>query len=471
MIIRADCLDWLPTLGAESVDSCVMDPPAGISFMGREWDSDRGGRRAWVAWATQVFGECLRVCKPGAHGLVWALPRTSHWTAWALEDAGWEVRDVVHHIFGSGFPKSLDVSKTIDKAADYQLQAVIRRSAVEAVESAGLNLPSNSRHDWTVGEHAPGNKWWTEFQRWLPKLTDEQRECVEGEIVARVQKSAGWFTSRDIYEVRAPATPEAAQWDGWGTGLKPAVENWILVRKPLSEKTIAMNVLRWGTGALNIGACRIGTEPAFLNRKGQVASGGLLNKVEGERITSGGPGRWPANLVLSEDAAVALDEVVGERKGFSGGGGPLRFAGARGGTKRDDYSYYGDTGGPSRFFYCSKVSRAEAEAGLIGVLPCVVCGGLHTETHLNAKGQEVRCHRNNHPTRKPIKLMEWLCRLVTPPGGTVLDPFAGSGSTLIAAGLEGFDYLGCEKDESYVRIAEARLAHWLEQPVLAEVTV
>ena len=179
-------------------------------------------------------------------------------------------------------------------------------------------------------------------------------------------------------------------------------------------------------------------------------------------------GRWPANLVLDEDAAAMMDEVVGER---------IHGAGhARSSTREchptglfglaGDGNRYGDSGGPSRFFYCSKVSRTEAEAGLRGVLPCVVCGGIDTETHLNAKGQEVRCHRNSHPTRKPIKLMEWLCRLVTPPGGTALDPFAGSGSTLIAAGLEGFGYLGCEKEEEYVRIAEARLAHWLEQPTL-----
>ena len=184
-------------------------------------------------------------------------------------------------------------------------------------------------------------------------------------------------------------------------------------------------------------------------------------------------GRWPANLVLDEEAGAWMDEVVGELHTHSTGKHapgdyeakrrPRVYGVGLGGSA---LPYGGNKGGPSRFFYTSKTSRSEREAGLIGKIPCGTCGGIDTETHLNAKGKEVRCIRNGHPTVKPKSLMAWLCRLVTPPGGVVLDPFAGSGTTAIAAGLEGFTCLACEKDEEYVRIAEARLAHWMEQPML-----
>ena len=425
-IHQGDCLDWLPTLEAGSADSCVTDPPAGISFMGREWDSDRGGRRAWVAWATEVFSECLRVCKPGAHGLVWALPRTSHWTAWALEDAGWEVRDVVHHIFGTGFPKSLDVGKTIDKAAGATREVVGRD-------------PSAYRPN-AVSAHK------------------------EGQVAALGLRSEGSGL------ITAPATAEAAQWDGWGTALKPAVENWILVRKPLSEKTVAANVLRGGTGAINVDGCRIPGQPHAGGAHAVTLYGGDGNYEPGPNIPGNPSGRWPANLVLDEEAARALDEVVGERK--TGHLTRKRQAVGWHGTKDwEPCNYGGDTGGPSRFFYCAKASRREREAGCEGLearspaFGAAVGDGLGRG--ISNTRQDTR-HGNHHPTVKPLALMRWLCRLVTPPGGTVLDPFAGSGSTLIAAGQEGFRYLGCEKDEEYVRIAEARLAHWMEQPVLME---
>jgi len=178
-------------------------------------------------------------------------------------------------------------------------------------------------------------------------------------------------------------------------------------------------------------------------------------------------GRWPANLVVDEEAARVLDEVVGERPS-SHNQKPTVSANSLFGGGINNGDGYRDTGGPSRFFYTAKSSRSERELGLIGHIPCRTCDGLDTETHLNEKGQEVRCVRNGHPTVKPLALMRWLCRLVTPPGGVVLDPFAGSGSTLIAAGQEGVNYLGCEKEEEYVRIAEARLAHWLKQPELTE---
>lgn len=220
-VICGDALAVLKGLPENSVDAIVTDPPAAVSFMGREWDSDKGGRTQWVGWLSQVMREALRCLKPGGHALVWALPRTSHWTALALEDAGFEIRDCVYHLFGSGFPKSLDISKAIDKMADAE------REVIGHVDGRG-SYDGSIR---TPREKFTGNVW------------------NNGE--------AGGTT---LAPITAPATPEAQQWQGYGTALKPAVECWWLCRKPLSESSIAANVLRWSTGAINIDACRVGAE-------------------------------------------------------------------------------------------------------------------------------------------------------------------------------------------------------------------
>lgn len=259
-LILGDCLEVLPTLAAESVDAVVTDPPAGISFMGKEWDRDKGGRNQWIAWMTQIAAECLRVLKPGGHAFVWSLPRTSHWTATAWEDAGFEPRDCVYHIFGSGFPKSLDISKAIDKAAGAEREVVgSNQYAGRRIESSG---PDNG--DACYGQYGiPGN-------------------------------------------ITAPATPAARQWDGWGSALKPAAECWWLFRKPLSEKTIAANVLRWGCGGINVDGGRI--EWAFEGErdiadratKGSNGySGKGLSKHGGKPVPLG---RFPANVIFDEAA-------------------------------------------------------------------------------------------------------------------------------------------------------------------------
>lgn len=298
-LFHGDCLELLKTLPSDCLDSLVTDPPAGIFYMGKEWDHNKGGRDQWIEWMTTVMREALRVLKPGAHGLVWALPRTSHWTAKALEDAGFEVRDVVTHLFGTGFPKSKNIGK------------------------------------------------------------------------------------------------------GWGTGLKPASEHWILVRKPLSERTTPANVRKWGTGALNIDGTRIGTKkrnPGFL--RGRPAS----TFQQGDAGVPNYQGRYPTNLTLDEKAASVLD------------------------FQTQDLYEARLKGGASRFFYVAKASRKD-------------------------KGGD-----NSHPTVKPTELMAYLCRLITPPGGTVLDPFMGSGSTGVAALREGFDFIGMEQDAHYLAIAQLRLS-------------
>jgi DNA modification methylase len=393
-----DCLEVLSTLPDNSVDSLVTDPPAGISFMGKAWDDDKGGRDSWIAWLEEVMRECLRVMKPGAHGLVWAIPRTSHWTATALEDAGFEIRDVVTHLFGTGFPKSLDVSKAIDKAAGAEREAFYRPIAYPdsdcwGVPNSGGQDASQSNALFPVGDAEKGG----------------------------------------LRKDSKPATPEAKQWSGWGTALKPASEHWILVRKPLSEKTVAANVLKWGTGGINIDGCRIQLEA---NPKNGVKKPGMRQSESGfgggMRTDYNPSGRFPANLVLDEAAAEMLDAQSGEIKTKL----PFKKISQHTftpGQQNKGQKYESQKGlgitlpGASRFFYVAKASRAD-------------------------KGEE-----NPHPTVKSTKLMRYFCRLVTPPGGVILDPFAGSGTTGVAAKQEKFSFVGIERELEYLQIAKRRI--------------
>jgi site-specific DNA-methyltransferase (adenine-specific) len=426
--VIGDCREVLRQLAAASVDALVTDPPAAISFRRRKWDTfptrrrpagstfgdgrsrpgtssgqeHRPGRRqAFIAFMTEVMGECLRVLKPGAYGLVWAIPRTSHWTATALEDAGFQVRDIVHHHFGSGWPKS--------------------------------------------------------------------------------------------------------------GGLKPATEHWILVRRPVSEPNVAANVLAHGTGQLSIELCRVGSHQGG-DRDGEASARRRYGREQGDFALLPGPrgsdgrGRWPANLVLSHAPGcrpsgtrsvrtgvavrrrgVAGGSIYGEAAGRHLPGTPnLTYAGADGleaveawdcvagcpvaeldrqsgqlasglmaaGTKREGTGYggglgervrhdtYGDQGAASRFFYVAKADTTERSAGLPPGLA------------------------NRHVTVKPVDLMRYLCRLVTPPGGLVLDCFAGSGTTLVAAKLEGLRALGIELDEEWLEVIRARCGWATHQPSL-----
>ena len=381
-----DCIEQLKLLENDSVDSLVTDPPAGISFMGKKWDDDKGGRAGWVFWMTEAMEQCLRVLKPGAHGLVWAIPRTSHWTMTALENAGFEVRDVVTHLFGTGFPKSLNVSKAIDKAAGAEREVL-------GVNTSALR----------------------------PNRVD--RGYVEG---------GSGYNPDNGATITAPSTDDAKRWQGWGTALKPACEFWVLVRKPCSEKTVAANVLKWGCGALNIDASRIETTDKLQKLHGSFSfSGSGGADTTGKKIVDAGLGRFPANLVLDEEAAAALDEQSGVSKSTGGTGaikqkqGNAEMNASKNGA--NPVFNYGDSGGASRFFYVAKASRAD-------------------------KGAD-----NSHPTVKSTALMSYLIKLVTPPGGTVLDPFMGSGSTGVAAHNAGFRFTGIEQDPEYFGIASKRL--------------
>lgn len=408
-VLHGSCLERLRELPDYSIDAIVTDPPYGLSNVStstiveavtqwatgnREYILDARGfmGKAWDAFVPPpaVWDECLRVLKPGGHLLAFAGSRTLDLMGLSIRFAGFEVRDSVAWLYGSGFPKSLDVSKAIDKAAGAQ------REVVGETRRGAQAIASNAYGAWGDG------------------ITPT-----------------------------APATDDAKRWQGWGTALKPAFEPIVVARKPM-DGTVAQNVLAHGTGALNIDACRI------------VDSGGGSNCLGGDfcqcgtnqrfgatkhfvRDIGANIGRWPSNVMLDEHAARTLDRQEPDT---------------------------------ARFFYVAKTSTAERNAGLDKLAPqtiaaksnglarrCAICDasvldGCHCEnrTFINPSS------KNHHPTVKPLTLMRELVRLVTPPGGIVLDPFLGSGTTACAAILEGFDWLGCELTDEYLPIIAARVA-------------
>lgn len=435
-LLQGDALTVLKTLPAYSVDAIVTDPPAGISFMGKEWDTSKGGRDQWVSWLAAIFTEARRVLKPGGHALVWSIPRTSHWTAYALENAGYEIRDAILHLNGEGMPKSHNISKAIDRIAG-------------ATRQPG-NVSSNT---WPA-----------------------HRKGARG-----FDKAIGTSEAVTIYET-APATPYAAKWEGWGTGLKPAVEIWHLARAPLAENSIAANVLEYGTGAINIDATRIETGDQSYYRTNRAPSGSVNNPVQvmTKHIRRGGgsrAGRWPSNLLLSHSLFCQPDDcsedcpirLLDEQSGHLKTGGVISQhdqPGQPGNVYGQDIartSYgYGDQGGASRYFqrfyYCAKAKKNERNAGLEN-LPA---RPVHRYSEGIGEGLDPMApvvEQNNHPTVKPINLMRYLARMITPPGGTVLDMFAGSGSTLVACIQEGFNYIGIEQKPEYAEIARARIKY------------
>lgn len=526
VLYEGDCVEALRELADASVDAIVTDPPYGINFMGKAWDGkaieeaaqresgrvmpprltgdldhpDRRkltertgsafanrageagsydfslrGTRAFQAWVEQWAAECFRVLKPGGYLLSFGGTRTYHRLGAGIEDAGFEIRDCLAWMFGSGFPKSLDVSKAIDKAA-----------SVERTEPVGVK-PGHEDFVDRTDAHAAGGR----SDGWERPWRDDPEAVAASHLRF------------------APATAEAARWDGWGTALKPAFEPIVMARKPF-RGTVAANVLAHGVGAINVDACRIGfasasdeAEAKGKNRHGDFESGEVVGYHGWDSRAGGGnydpPGRWPANVILGHSpdcVPVGVREVAsdghypaarpsGVEIGTVGHAGQddLDERHTRGETvevwecvpdcpvwlldeqtgdlhsqdpatrlgsvgdgifgRRTPSSNYGDAGA-SRFFYCAKTSRAERNAGLDGF------------------EAEATVARNNHPTVKPIDVMRWLLRLVVPPGGTILDPFLGSGSTGCAAALEGFDFVGIELDPDYLAIADARIRFWQE---------
>jgi DNA modification methylase len=420
-ILHGNNLDILPTLADNSIDSIVTDPPYELGFMGKKWDS------SGIAYSVELWQQCLRVLKPGGHLLSFGGTRTYHRVAVAIEDAGFELRDSIAWLYGSGFPKSLDVSKAIDKAAGAEREVIGKKESPFTATNRGENT-------YGIYEN-PTNK-------------------------------NGYLT----YDITAPATPEAQQWQGWGTALKPAFEPVIVARKPI-EGTVANNVLKWGTGGLNIDGSRIGTETISTHNapKGSFA-GGEPDRGSDTSSYKEHTGRWPANIILDPYTAELLDEQSGTSKSATGkvaatNSGNSTWNAMDGGNfdagRTREWEGYGDSGGASRFFYVAKASKRDRNEGLDDL-----DAQRHSDRELadgvggdNPRNRTNQAKQNFHPTVKPTSLMEYLVKLVTPPNGTVLDPFTGSGSTGKAAILQGFDFIGIEMTEEYLPIIEGRLKH------------
>ena len=468
---HGDCLDVLRDLPDNSVDAVITDPPYGLSntkpqqvadvlaawatgdteavpakrggFMGKDWDS--------FVPPPAVWAECMRVLKPGGHMAVFAGARTQDLMGLSIRLAGFEIRDTLGWIYGSGFPKSMDVSKAIDKRRDDY--PAIREVVMFIREAVAASTVDRSRLDEALGGSAvmahflapsrsnAGCPKWDQWQTLKSILhfgdsMDAEVWRLNGrkgtpgeawekrEVVGKSSHKSGignatqgdytvGGTKAEAYDITAPATSEAQRWDGWGTALKPAIEPIILARKPL-DGTVAGNVLAHGVGGLNIDVCRVSS--------GETASAG----------------RWPANVLLDEHAAAEMDEQSGVMRA-RGNVSPTAGGGGMYGHKVTEVDHgKGDTGGASRFFpvfkYQSKASNKER--------PVI-------EREDGTKTQ--------HATVKPLALMEWLVTLITPPGGTVLDPFAGSGTTLQAAAQKGFNSIGIEQDADYIKLIEKRL--------------
>ena len=476
-IIVGDCRVSMSQMETASVDSIVCDPPyhltsiverfgkedaapaksngatgvyarASRGFMGQTWD---GGD---IAFRPETWRQALRVLKPGGYLLAFSATRTYHRMTCAIEDAGFEIRDCIGWHYGSGFPKSLDVSKAIDRAAGAEREVLSSKPA--------YGIGGNG----CFGGHADGA----------------------------------------VASVTLPATDAARQWSGWGTALKPAWEPIVVARKPL-EGTVAGNVLKYGTGAMNIDGCRVphgsdvptgsgGRRASRVPGDERTDTGaGLYGRMEGAGYEADAQGRWPANVILShgpdcgEDGCApgcpcAAMDAQSLAAGMHGAGQAatqasrsMFFGDKQGATKG---TRFGDTGGASRFFsnlrieaddlvpffYAAKASRREREAGCDDMPARSGAeavqreeGSAGTKSPGAGAGRTAASVRNNHPTVKPVSVMAWCIRLVTPPGGLVLDPFTGSGKTGVAARREGMRFVGCELSEEYAEIARARIAH------------
>ena len=445
-----DNLKSLKELPDNSVDSVVTDPPYALTsikkrfgkegsapeqyvtdgafqrasrgFMGKEWDAE--------VPTVEFWSEVYRVLKPGGHVLSFGGTRTYHRMVVNIEDAGFEIRDQIMWLYGSGFPKSHNIGKAVDK------------------------IEGNERE--VIGD----------YETSIPQITPWQ--------------------DVDRFESKNQQTKGNSEYEGWGTALKPANEPICVARKPISVKTIAENVVKWGTGAINIDGCRIEggsrTVPVHSDDvKEDNTLFGLHPTIQHERVETT-EGRFPANVILDEEAA----EVLDQQSGVSTTKSNLNYKHNKTESDSDVFQSRGtytprdDKGGASRFFYVAKVSKKERNLGLDGFKEketkitnqskkCGICN----KWELAASGEQYICEcenpnwntplqKNIHPTVKPVKLMSYLCRLITPPNGVVLDPFMGSGSTGIAAKLEGFNFIGMEMDEEYMKIAEGRINNYEE---------
>lgn len=496
-LIHGDSLVELTKLPECSVDSIVTDPPYELGFMGKSWDS------TGIANNVDLWKECLRVLKPGGHLLAFSGTRTYHRIASAIEDAGFEVRDMIEWVYGSGFPKSLNIGKAVDKLNGRFIEERIKLAKYirETRVNAGITSKElNAKFGYVAGcnwwestnpnnNRVPTKADWTKL-RTILNLNDEfnwiiDRQEAEREIIGKTTRGNAGFSNEQVPRPwkekigdELDITKGTSEYEGWGTALKPAHEPICMARKPLAEKTVAENCLKYGTGGINIDESRVGTEErnnpqAGFVRRGrtdeEVFGGVDKNKPEGELTVSG---RFPANLI--HDNSEEVMTCFPENKSTAN----VRHNKASENTcmsgknyERDGYGY-DDSGNASRFFksilYYPKTSKSERNAGCKGLeekelenhsstFSVMVEDGIVTNKRTDTK------RTNNHPTVKPIALMEYLIKMVTPKGGTVLDPFMGSGSTGCAAIKNGFNFIGVDLTEEYLQIAQARINHY-DQP-------
>ena len=422
-VLNLDCRHGLAMLPDNSVDAILTDPPYELGFMGHAWD------RSGIAYDVAMWREALRVLKPGGHMLAFSGSRTYHRMTCAIEDAGFEVRDSIMWVYGSGFPKSLDISKALDKLHGAERQVVGRRGG-------GIAM----------------------FRR--------QHGGVD---------SAYRFNAE--FDITAPATLAAQLWEGWGTGLKPAHEPICVARKPMGADTVAANVMAWGVGGINVDGCRIAIDPVADASQLRTMSVSQHDGADGWGMNTtranpaarvlGKEGRWPANFIHdgSPEVLALFPETAPSKSGGKSGSTAIWGDGS---AKKLERGGFDDAGSAARFFqqchwtqddleaalfyYCAKASKRDKNEGLDHVDPYI--SGRHAGTQGQGSMQ-----RNNHPTVKPTDLLRYLARLICPAGGTVLDIFAGSGSTGKAAILEGFQFLGFELEAEFTDLANARIEH------------
>lgn len=447
-IIKGDCLTVMQSMDPNSIDFIVTDPPYGLHFMGKKWDAEIPRKDIWA--------EALRVCKPGSMLAAFGGSRTHHHLMLALEQAGWEIRDVVMWLYGSGFPKSLDISKSIDKRRIDDFRHVCRflrkyiedsgKTTKELASIFGCNvrlIEHWAARDTDSQPYMPNLEEWNKLKSILSIPSDMDDEVLKfnqrknnwsDEAKTRIlpdNQNHGWFCGNQMDD--NSLKEEAKLFSGYGTALKPAYEPIILAMKPL-EGTYAQNAEKWGVAGINIDESRIESEDFICNQSNSE------NFIKSENYFKGYPkreskfhshkkGRWPSNIILDEVAGEMLDEQSGNLKSTGGQGnyGNKLYGDLNNKPLKKDVGFH-DSGGASRFFYCAKTSSAERSEG------------------------------NNHPTVKPIALMKYIIKLLAPPGSpTLLDPFAGSGSTLIAAKKLDINAIGIEMSEEYCNIAKKRL--------------
>jgi site-specific DNA-methyltransferase (adenine-specific) len=392
-----------------SVDSIVTDPPYELGFMGKSWDA------SGIAFNIEVWQEALRVIKPGGHLIAFSGSRTYHRMAVAIEDAGFQIRDQIMWVYGSGFPKSHNISKGIDKASDFEGEVI-------GTEKIDIGIQGGSMH------------------------AGRQTNVVEREVVE--------------------LSPDAARWQGWGTALKPAHEPMVLARKPL-EGTVANNVLTYGVGGLNIDGTRVGSEQMGGGSMPQMAAGDSIvgrnqgaERLENDAIATG---RFPANFIHDGSDEVVALFPYSKSGAMSGEYNNTIMAQSNGNRdgKTIKLTQKASEGSAARFFYCAKASKRDRNEGLDGFEKKITNDntppGTKGSNSPRAGAGRGGATANHHPTVKPTSLMQYLIRLVTPPNGIVLDPFMGSGSTGKACAYEGFDFIGIDQSAEYVAIAQARI--------------